>query len=739
MSFSDNQPRLELPRQTRNDRLALLVVIAATALARFIPAWMLGTEVADLSTYRHMALTVMRDQDIYDIPTFFPYTPLSLFLPVVGLRLANSTGIPFHMTMKIFPFVGDLGSAALVYLVARRRWPTVKATLAGLAFAFNPISIMVTGLHGNIMPLSTFFAFWAYYVAEFGTHKRSYLLSALVLGIGIGLRSWPVLLTPLLARPGKMSWRQRCVYFIVAALPAVLVLTPYMLVNCAGVVREAFGYKSTPDFGWVAVWRYWRFYGTDNVYMPWPRNWLANSRFYFLSAYTVLVALAYVRARVIDTTGWVMAALLLNFTMLGGVAAQYFSWIVPFLVLRPYFLSIFSLIAGAALFDFYLTWHPKIVLGPYALPFAYTRADLVTWGLVSLAALWVTGFLWLLWTTLRIFRSLLPGYAQVPAAGNAPPASYSARSDGAWVNRAIVALAGAVVLAVVVEVPYLIHSRPAVEWPAHFAWVMSQWGRKPGQLAAAVGVAAHPSGDVFVADIANARVQRFSATGNFLGLWPRAEGMSAGLIQPSDVTVSASGTVYALDSAGAIVRLDEDGGVAPVVDLKPWSVYTPHGLAVDDPRRRFYVTDTGTGRVLVIGMDGTLIDTWGGEGKAFSFDLGWGVGVDSRGNVFVAEQGNSRIRKFSPAGVVLAEWWAKGDLFDIAVGPDDRVYATASDRPRLWIYDNDGKQLGQVSAALMERRLPGTRAVAVAASGEVALTTEAAVAKLLIDESAVPR
>ena len=242
-----------------------------------------------------------------------------------------------------------------------------------------------------------------------------------------------------------------------------------------------------------------------------------------------------------------------------------------------------------------------------------------------------------------------------------------------------------------------------------------------------------------MADIANGRVQRFSATGEFLSLWPRAEGTSPGLIQPSDVAVNAGGVVYALDSAGAIVRLDEDGGVAPVVDLKPWSVYTPHGLAVDDARRRFYVTDTGKGRVLVIGMDGTLIDTWGGEGKTFSFDLGWGVGVDSRGNVFVAEQGNSRIRKFSPAGVVLAEWWAKGDLFDIAVGPDDHVYATASDRPRLWIYDNDGKELGQVSAARMERRLAGTRAVAVAAPGDVALTTEAAVAKLVLDARAAPR
>jgi DNA-binding beta-propeller fold protein YncE len=712
------------------DRRALIIVVTATLVARALPAWLLGAEVSDLSIYRHMALTVLRNQDIYDIPTFFPYTPFSLFLPVAALQLSTLTGVPFHLTMKLFPLLGDLGTATLVYLVARRRWPTRTAMLAGLFFAFNPVSILVTGLHGNIMPLSVFFAFWAYYLAEFGEHRRSYVLSALALGIAIGLRSWPVLLTPLLARPGKLNWGRRIVYVVVAALPSVLVLAPYMLFDYAGVLREAFDYKSTPDFGWVAIWRYWRFLNVDNIFMPWPKDWIASSRFYFLTEYVVLVGFAYLRPRAIDTAGWIIAALLLDYTMLGGVAAQYYSWIIPFLVLRPYFGLTFTAVATGAMLGFYLMWHPGILFGPYQ-PFAYTRSHVVLWNLSWLAALWAVGLLWLLGFLAQVVRSLW-GAKQAAVAVAAPP-TVRTTVRGSWVDGGIVVLAGTVALALALEIPYLLRSQQTAELPAHLAWVLNQRGHEPGQFSAPVGVAVGPSGDIYVADIANARVQRFSSTGTFLSSWPQGEKVSPAFEQPCDVAASATGAVYVLDSAGRIVRLEEDGGMVLVVDLAPWSVFSPRGLAVDDTRHRFYVSDTGKGRVLVVGMDGTLIDAWGGVGKAFSFDVGWGIAVDTRGNVFVGEQGNSRVRKLSPEGAVLAEWWVRGDLYDIAVGPDDHVYVTASDRARLWVYDDDGREVGQVNDAFEERRLPRTRGVAIGAPGDVILSTESAVIRLLLD------
>ena len=373
-----------------------------TVLARLIPALMLGHEVADLSTYRAMALVVIREEDIYDIRNFFPYTPLSLFIPAFLLHLSTVFEQPFHLIFKQVPILSDVGTATLIYLIARRRWGVVKSTAVGLAWAFNPVSILISGFHGNIMPLSVFFAFWAYYLLEFCERRRTFVLSALALGIGIGLRGWPGLLLPFFLRPGYLSWRQRIIYLGVAAFPSAITLAPYLMVNFEGINREFFHYNSNPDFGWMGIWRNLWFLNTGNQYLPGEQGtqWLERTRQYFLLAYVVLVAVAFVKPYLLDTAGWIASALILFYTLFGGVAAQYLVWVVPFVALYRYGLA-FSVVASGAIISFYLTYHPAILLGLYPSPIEYSRSEIFRWYLSFLLALWTTGALWLVWVLTR--------------------------------------------------------------------------------------------------------------------------------------------------------------------------------------------------------------------------------------------------------------------------------------------------------------------------------------------------
>lgn len=385
----------------------LALVLAMTILARLIPALMLGSEVADLSTYRAMALTVAREQDIYEIHNFFPYTPLSLFIAPLALHISTVFDQPFHLIMKLFPMAGDVGTATLIFLLARRRWSAPGATLAGLAFAFNPVSILITGFHGNIMPLSVFFAFWAYYLLEAGDRRKTYVLSGLVLGIGIGLRSWPILLLPFLVRPGQLGgWRQQIIYVAVAAFPSALTLAPYLLVNFEGINREFFEYTSIPDFGWIGIRRNLWFLETGNLSLPGTQteDWLAQSRTYFLMGYGVLVLVAFLRPNLLDTAGWIASALMLFYTLFGGVAAQYLVWVVPFVAFGLYGQA-FAVVAAGAIVTFYLTYHPGILLGPYPSPIEYSRPEIVRWYLGFLLALWTVGALWLLWVLIQSVRT----------------------------------------------------------------------------------------------------------------------------------------------------------------------------------------------------------------------------------------------------------------------------------------------------------------------------------------------
>jgi len=87
--------------------------------------------------------------------------------------------------------------------------------------------------------------------------------------------------------------------------------------------------------------------------------------------------------------------------------------------------------------------------------------------------------------------------------------------------------------------------------------------------------------------------------------------------------------------------------------------YYPFGVAVDSSGN-IYVADTNNHRIRKITPAGVVSTFAGtgtegfanGTGTEAQFNLPTGVAVDSRGNVYVADQVNHRIRRITPAGVV---------------------------------------------------------------------------------------
>lgn len=141
-------------------------------------------------------------------------------------------------------------------------------------------------------------------------------------------------------------------------------------------------------------------------------------------------------------------------------------------------------------------------------------------------------------------------------------------------------------------------------------------------------------------------------------------GPSAGL------AVAADGSVYAtILSDHGIVEVGPGGTTTPFAGTGaiggadgPRATATfslPYGLAID-AAGNMYVTEYNGHRIRRISTSGTVTTLAGsgapghadGTGAAASFDSPTGVAVDRHGNVFVADYGNNRIRKVTPAGVV---------------------------------------------------------------------------------------
>ncbi|MEZ4364380.1 MAG: hypothetical protein R3B48_29665 [Kofleriaceae bacterium] len=149
-------------------------------------------------------------------------------------------------------------------------------------------------------------------------------------------------------------------------------------------------------------------------------------------------------------------------------------------------------------------------------------------------------------------------------------------------------------------------------------------------------------------------------------------GAAARFAFPWGVAVDSAGTVYVADSGNSTIRKVTAAGVVTTLAGTAGMLGSadgtgaearfqiPLGVAVDSAGN-VYVADQSNStirKVTAAGVVTTLAGTAGmrgsadGTGAAARFAFPLGVAVDSAGNVYVADRGNSTIRKVTAAGVV---------------------------------------------------------------------------------------
>jgi sugar lactone lactonase YvrE len=189
------------------------------------------------------------------------------------------------------------------------------------------------------------------------------------------------------------------------------------------------------------------------------------------------------------------------------------------------------------------------------------------------------------------------------------------------------------------------------------------------------GVATDAAGNVYVADEGNNKIRKISPdglvstlAGNGTAGSADGQGTAAGFEWPSGVAVDSSGNVYVAERY-KIRKVTPDGVVSTIAgsgtsgnkdgtgDAASFSF--PAGIAVD-ATGVLYVADTQNYNVRKITKDG-VVSTYAGTGKlgkadGLSKEAGFfqpkGVAVDKKGNVYVADDINNKIRKISTDGIV---------------------------------------------------------------------------------------
>lgn len=229
------------------------------------------------------------------------------------------------------------------------------------------------------------------------------------------------------------------------------------------------------------------------------------------------------------------------------------------------------------------------------------------------------------------------------------------------------------------------------------------------QLRTPYGLAADRTGNIYIADLGNARIRRVSPDGIISTF---AGGGSTGPVQanggaataialnsPRNIAVDFYGTVYFSDfggnrvyqvsSTGTLTILagsgqagfSGDGSIAWNAQLS-----APAGVAVD-PAGAVYIADSGNARVRKVyrGVISTLGDSGiPGATLAFTVVTPVGLAVDPDGSLFIADAGGNQILRVTPA---LAVTPMAQPARDIAIDTQGNLYACSGAvlyrRPRL--------------------------------------------------------
>lgn len=276
------------------------------------------------------------------------------------------------------------------------------------------------------------------------------------------------------------------------------------------------------------------------------------------------------------------------------------------------------------------------------------------------------------------------------------------------------------------SIVYLLYRQTAVPtpvgWKAHVTTIAGDGSPafRDGSQAAfsdPFGIAVAADGTIYVADAGESnRIRKIAPDGIVTTFVGGSEGFSDGAAgaasfnTPSGLALSNDGTLYVADTANNRIRKITPNGQVSTIAGDGTAGYAdgpagqakfngPIGVAVDQ-RGNVFVADTYNDRIRLITTDGQVSTIAGqgmpgyadGDRNAALFDSPCGIITTVNGSVIVADTGNDRLRKITPEGNVttLTTTDNLSSPLGLAISHDNFLYVTELDRSRIVQIGPDG-------------------------------------------------
>jgi len=259
------------------------------------------------------------------------------------------------------------------------------------------------------------------------------------------------------------------------------------------------------------------------------------------------------------------------------------------------------------------------------------------------------------------------------------------------------------------------------------------------------GIAVSPDGDTYIARHAHNMISRIDKKGRLVNVVGTGfSGFSgdggpatkAAMNIPAGLAFDKQGNLYIADRANHRVRKVDTKGIITTIagngtegfsgDGGPAtqaSLDLPSGLAVDD-KGNLYISDRSNNRVRMVNSKG-IIRTVAGNGKdgyhgdnmpalKATLDKPFGLALDKDNNLYIADRGNNRIRKVDGSGLISTVAGDGGFYFIGDNGPAYRASiagptgVAVDDKGNIYIADRSNNRIRMVDKLGMIRTVMGT-------------------------------
>jgi len=240
-------------------------------------------------------------------------------------------------------------------------------------------------------------------------------------------------------------------------------------------------------------------------------------------------------------------------------------------------------------------------------------------------------------------------------------------------------------------------------------------GSGNGQLDEPFDLAIGGQGNLWVADHGNDRVQQFSPQGEYLGQFGSPGSEEGQLEGPEGIAIGAGGAIWVSDYS-RVQKFNAQGEALALLasqGSEPGQIGNPAGL--DAAEGDVWVSDWSNHRIEAFTEAGEFVRQFGSQGSGEGeLEYPQDVEIDADGHAWVADQGNNRVQEFDQGGEYLAQFGAQGSgegEFDldfpmgIASDADGAIFVSDPGNDRVQKWGPPGEHLTPYTGAIFADNL----------------------------------